>query len=207
MRSCKAMSAWGLTIHEDRLGDVVGVVAGDDVLDTQARRSSVQSLPAEDAAVRAVPLLAHLLDHLIHGPAIQLRIPQDRQRHVVLLCVPLDRLQAVVSVPFDALVDRQQYKVKPVVIALVQRFEDRRKHRRVFAARGADCDALAALEEVRGEDCVVDLRLEDVDETRLAELRMVLWAENQRTVGLAHGAYGGRHPGRVARCSALEMFA
>lgn len=192
-----------LTVHEDRLRDIIRIVAGDDVLDAQSRCASVQGLAAEHAAVGAVPLLAHLLDDLVHGPAVQLCVPQDSQGHVVLLRVPLDRLQTIISISFDALVDRQQHEVEPIVVALVQRLEHRGQHRRVLAARGSDRDALAALEEIRGDDGVVDFRLEDVDEARLAELRVVLWAQDQRAVGLAHGAYRGRHPGRVACRAAL----
>ncbi|OSS54061.1 hypothetical protein B5807_01135 [Epicoccum nigrum] len=194
----------GLTVHEHRLGDIVRIVSSHNVPDAQPRCTTVQRLSPEHSAIRAVPLLAHLLHHLVHSPPIQLRIPQDRQRHVVLLRVPLDRLQTIVSVPFDALVDRQQHEIQPVVVALVQCFEYRSQHRRVLAARSADGDALAALEQVGREDGVVDFRLEHVDEARLAQLGVVLWAQDERAVGLAHGTYRGRHSGRFARCGAWE---
>ena len=51
---------------------------------------------------------------------------------------------------------------------------------------------------------MVDFGLKDVNEARLAQLGVVLWAQDERTVGLAHGTYRGRHSGRFARCGARE---
>lgn len=65
----------GLTIHEDRLCNVVGVVAGDDVVDLQQVRAAVEGLAAEDATVGAVALLADLGNDLVHRPtAVQLLV-------------------------------------------------------------------------------------------------------------------------------------
>ena len=50
----------------------------------------------------------------------------------------------------------------------------------------------------------MDFGLKDVDEARLAQLGVILWAQDERAVSLAHGTYRGRHAGRFARCGAWE---
>lgn len=113
---------------------------------------------------RTVALFADFCDDLVHGPAaVQLGVGQDLEWHVVLLCVPLDRLwgasirerlglatsrrnedkslrlkthvEGSVAVSADALVDREEAQVETVVVALVQEFHDIREHGRVCAQR------------------------------------------------------------------------
>lgn len=180
-------------VHHDRLRDVVRVVARDDVLDAESGRAAVEGLAAEHPAVRAVALLPHLRDDLVHRPAVQLVVSDDLQRHVVLHRVPLHGLQTVVPVPFDPLVDGQQDQLEAVVVALVQGLQDGRKDGAVLAAAGADGDALATVEEVGGGDGLMDLGLEDLQKTGLAELVAVLWPDNDRPGRLAVEAQGRRH--------------
>ena len=51
---------------------------------------------------------------------------------------------------------------------------------------------------------MVDFRLKDIDEAGFAQLGVVLWAQDERAVGLAHSTYRVRHCGRFARCGAWE---
>ena len=57
-----------------------------------------------------------------------------------LVPVPLDRLEAVVPVAGDALVDGDEHHVQAVVEALVQGLHHVGQHRGVFAARSANAD-------------------------------------------------------------------
>ncbi len=58
-------------------------------------------------------------------------VGHDAQRDVVLLLVTLNRLERVVTVPRDPLVDREQHEIEPVVVFLVEEFEHVREHGRV----------------------------------------------------------------------------
>jgi hypothetical protein len=82
-------------------------------------------LTPEDATIRAVAFLAYLLHNLIHGPSIQLIVSEDSQVHAILLGVSFHRLQTVVTVALDALIDGKQYEVETIVISLVQRLQHR----------------------------------------------------------------------------------
>lgn len=136
--------------------------------DTQPRRAPVQRLPPEDAAVGAVALFADLCHDLVHGPAVELVVADDGEGEGVLQSVAFDAFEAVVAVAFDAFVDGEQDEVEAVVVALVEGLEDRGEDGGVFAAGGADGDALAAVEEGVGGDGVVDLGFEDGEEAGLA---------------------------------------
>ena len=59
-------------------------------------------------------------DNFVHGPPVELLVGEDLERELVLVAVPLDRLQAVVAVPGDALVDGQQEQVEAVVISEIK---------------------------------------------------------------------------------------
>ena len=85
------------------------------------------------------------------------------------MSIPLDRLQAVVPVAGDALVDGEEEEVEAVVVPLVERLHDVGQDGGVLAARGADGDDLAALEELVLDDGEVDLGLEGPEEALLAE--------------------------------------
>jgi len=138
------------------------------VADAEPRRAPVERLPPEDAAVGAVALVADLRDDLVHGPAVEFVVADDGEGQGVLQSVALDGFEAVVAVAFDAFVDGEEDEVEAVVVALVEGFEDRSEDGGVFAAGGADGDALAALEEGVGGDGVVDLGFEDGEEAGLA---------------------------------------
>lgn len=113
----------GRTIHQHRLGNVVCIVAGDDVVHTERRRAAVERLAPEHAAERAVVLPADACDDIVHRPAVQVLVPKHGEREPVLLLVPLHRLEAVVAVSGDALVNTQQKQVDPIVVALIERLE------------------------------------------------------------------------------------
>jgi hypothetical protein len=178
-----------LTVHENCLRDIVCVVSRHHVPHAQPRGPAIQRLPSEHAAVCAVALLAHLLYDLVHSPAIQLSISQYRQVHLVLLRISLDRLQAIISVTLDALVDGQQYEVETIIISLVQCLEHASQYSAVLAARCAYCDSLATREKRICGNGVVDFG----DEAVFAELRMVLRSQNQCAIRMAECAGRGRH--------------
>lgn len=75
------------TVHEHRFGNVVCVVAGDDMVDVEHRGAAVQGLSAEYAAECAVVLFPDFGDDGVHRPSVELVVGQDFERHVVLLLV------------------------------------------------------------------------------------------------------------------------
>lgn len=85
-------------VHEDRFGDVVGVVAGGDDVALEQSGAPVQGLAPEDAAEGAVVFPAHLGHDVVHGPTVEVLVGEHRQGQVVLELVPPDRLEAVVPV-------------------------------------------------------------------------------------------------------------
>ena len=94
------------------------------MLDPKACGAPVKCLPPEYPAVGAISLFANLRHHLVHGPAVEFVVAEDLKRHVVLDGVSLDSLEAVVAVAVDAFVDGEEGEVEPVVVALVEGFED-----------------------------------------------------------------------------------
>ncbi len=84
------------TVHKDRLCDVVGIVAGYDVVYTERSSTAVQRLPPEDPAKRAVVLLSDRRDDPVHRPSVQLVVGEDLERHVVLLLIAFDGLWEIV---------------------------------------------------------------------------------------------------------------
>ncbi len=112
-------------IHKNGLGDVVGIVSGHDMLDTQHFGTAIESLSPKDAAVRAVPLLADRLDNLVHCPSIELIISNNLEWHVVVNSIPLDGLKRIVSVAPDALVDTQENQVQAVFMSFIESLKHR----------------------------------------------------------------------------------
>jgi hypothetical protein len=96
---------WVLTVHKYSLCHIICIMSCHHMLHAQSRRPAIQRLPSEHAAVCAVAFLAHLLHDLVHSPAIQLGISQYRQIHLILLRIPLHRLQTIVPVALDAFID------------------------------------------------------------------------------------------------------
>jgi hypothetical protein len=97
---------------------------------------------------RTVVLLADLADNLVHRPAVELVVAQNLERQAVLDLILLDglysisfscssrirrrtHLERVVAVSGNAFVDRKQKQVQAIVVPLIQRRHDMRKHRRV----------------------------------------------------------------------------
>lgn len=74
------------------------------LINLQHHGSPVQRLSSENSTESAIVLQSDLLHYGIHSPAIQLLIGHNLQRQLILLLVPLHRLQGVVTVTCDALV-------------------------------------------------------------------------------------------------------
>ena len=81
------------TVHEDRLCDVICVVARNNVVDAQRRSAPVQSLPPEHATERAVIAFANRLDYAVHSPSVEFIVGEDLQRYSILVTVALHCLQ------------------------------------------------------------------------------------------------------------------
>lgn len=140
-----------------------------DLVHLQHHGSSVQRLPAKHTTESAVVLQAHLLHDGVHRPAVQLFIRHDLQRQLILLLVPLHRLQGIISVTRDALIHRQQQEVQPVLIALVQELHHMGQDGRVLPARGTDGHGLPVIKECSRRDGLMDLLLKSPKEAVLAE--------------------------------------
>ncbi len=132
-------------------------------------RAPVERLPPEHTAKRAVVLRADRLHNIIHGPTVEVFVREHVERNAVRLLVALDRVERVVSVARDALVDRQQTQVEAVVIPLVQQCDDVGEDRRIFPARSRQGHALPSREQLVGADCVVDLGFKGQVEALAAE--------------------------------------
>ena len=72
-------------------------------------------------------------------------------------------------------------------MALVQSLEDGCQYRRVLPSRGADSNPFPGIEEGVGDDGIMDLGLENGYKTGLAELLMVLRADDERSIDAADG--------------------
>lgn len=157
-------------VEQHRLRNVVGVVAGDELVGVEEGGAAVEGLATEDAAEGAVVFEADEGDDLIHGPAVEVLVGDNLEGEPELDVVPLYGVEGVVAVPGDALVDGQEEEVEAVVVDAVQPRQHVRQHRRVLAAGGPDGDALTAREEAVGEDELVDFVLEGVVEALPAYL-------------------------------------
>lgn len=171
--------------------------------DAKSRSTTIEGLPSKHTTVRAIPLLANLRHHLVHAPSVQLAVAHDTQLHPVLDRIALHRLERVVAVARDALVDREEHKFDAVVVPRIECFEDGGEHGGVLAAGGADCDAVAAAEEAAAGDGCVDLGFEDGGEAGFAEALVGLGTEDLGTGGFAvdaelggGGVAGGHGGGR-----------
>ncbi|KAL1843217.1 hypothetical protein VTK73DRAFT_2887 [Phialemonium thermophilum] len=193
-------------IHQHRLGDVVRVVARDHVPDAQRLRAPVQRLAAEHAAVGAVALLAHRLHDLVHGPSVQLVVADDPEGHVVLHRVALHGLERVVSVALDSFVDAEEHEIQAVLVALVERLEDRREHGGILAAGRAYGHLLPRMEEPGRRDGVVHLVLEYREEALLAEVLVVLGPLDERPLRLAESAESPGHDWDVGLTRAVDAY-
>lgn len=131
-----------------------------------APRSSV---PAKHTAESAVILQAHLLHDGVHGPAVKLFIRHDLQRQLILLLVPLHRLQRIISVTRDALIHRQQQKIQAVIVAFVQDLHHMSQDSRVLSARGTDGYGLSTVKESGRYDGLMDLLFKCPEEAVLTE--------------------------------------
>ena len=80
------------TVHEHRLGDVVCIVARNDVIHAKRGSTAVERLPAEYTTERTVVFLSDGRDDAVHRPSVQFVIGKDLERHVVLLLIPFDSL-------------------------------------------------------------------------------------------------------------------
>lgn len=53
-----------------------------------------------------VVLATNLFDNIVHAPAVEVLVTDDQEWDLILVPIPLDRFQRVVSVSCDAFVDR-----------------------------------------------------------------------------------------------------
>ena len=125
-------------IHKDSLGNVVGVVSRYDLVHSEQSSPAIQSLATENAAEGAVVPAADRGHDAVHRPAVEVLVREDLQRDPVLTLVPPNRLQGVVSIPGDPLVDGEQEQVQSVVVTLVQCLHEVGQHRGVLPARRSD---------------------------------------------------------------------
>lgn len=89
--------------------------------------ASLERLTPKDAAEGAVVLDARRPDDLVHRPAVEVLVGEDLQRKCVVDAVLLYRLQRVVPVAGDALVDGEERQLQAVVVPLVEQLEDVRE--------------------------------------------------------------------------------
>ena len=155
-------------IHEDSLGNVVRVVSSHDLVHTEDRCPAVKSLPTEDAAEGAVVPAADRRHDAVHSPAVEVLVGEYLERDPVLALVPPHRLQGVVSVACDPLVDGEKKQVQSVVVPLVQGLHEIGQHRGVLATRRSDGYYVTSLEQSMGNDGLMDLCLHGFEETLLA---------------------------------------
>ena len=80
-------------IHNDRLRDVIRVMARHYLVDPQLHGAPVQGLAPEHAAEGAVVLEPDLGHNLVHGPAIEILIGENFERDSILVSVSLHRFQ------------------------------------------------------------------------------------------------------------------
>ena len=78
-------------------------------------------------------------------------------------------------------------------MALVQSLEDGCQYCRVLTSRGADSNPFPGIEEGVGDDGIVNLGFENGYKTGLAELLMVLRADDERSIDAADGTWCRRH--------------
>jgi hypothetical protein len=107
-------------IHEHRLSHIIRIVPRGDAVSACERRAAVQRLPPEDAAEGAVVAQTRRVDDLVHGPAIQLLVGGNDEGEAAGVAVGAHRVQRVVAVASDALVDGQQLQPQAVVMAAIQ---------------------------------------------------------------------------------------
>lgn len=86
----------------------------------------------ERAKDLTVILEPDFLNNLVHAPAVQVVVADDFERQSVLLLIPFDGLERVVTVSRNALINRQQEKIQAIVVLLVQFLHHIRQHGRVF---------------------------------------------------------------------------
>lgn len=115
-------------VHQNRLGDVVRIVPGGYHRALHQLGAPLEGLAAKDAAEGAVVADASGADDLVHRPAVEVLVGEDLEGQGVVDAILLDRLQRVVPVAGDALVDGQQLQVEAVVVAVVQQLENVGEH-------------------------------------------------------------------------------
>ena len=74
------------------LGDVVCIVARNDVIHAKSGGAAVERLPAEDTTERAVVFLSDGRDDAVHRPSVEFVIGKNLERQVVLLLISFDGL-------------------------------------------------------------------------------------------------------------------
>lgn len=70
--------------------------------------------PSRSRQALTVVLASDFLDNVVHAPAVEILVTDNQEGDLVLISIPLDSLQGVVSVARDALVDREKDEVEIV---------------------------------------------------------------------------------------------
>lgn len=112
-------------VHEHRLGNIIRIMACEDVVGLHKCRASIKCLAPEDPAESTVVLLTDCLDDGVHGPpSVELFIADDLEGERVLDLIPLDRFKRVVPVPTNSLVNGKQKKIETVIMSIVKSLDD-----------------------------------------------------------------------------------
>ena len=91
-------------------------------------------------------------------------------------------------------------------MALVKSLQDGCQYCRVLTSRGADSNPFPGIEEGVGDDGVVDLGFENGCKTGLAELLMVLRADDERSTDAADGTWCRWHASLLKAVKKVEKY-
>lgn len=80
------------TVHQDSLGNVIGIVACHNMVHSKTGGTAVERLATEHATEGAVVAFSDLVDDLVHCPSVELVVGQNLEREAVLGLVLLDGL-------------------------------------------------------------------------------------------------------------------
>ena len=132
---CQSRQVASQQIHHYCFSNIVSIVSCDYVFYSKACSSSVKGLSTKNATVCTVALFPNLLDNLVHGPSIKFIVANNLQGHIVLHSITLHGFKAIISVAFDAFVDRQEHEVEAVTMTFIKCLQDRSEDGGVLTAR------------------------------------------------------------------------
>jgi len=163
-------------VHQRRLRLVVEVVAREELVGAQVLGVRLQQIAAEHAAVGAGGhVLGVVLDHVVHADAQLVLVAHHLVAHLQIGGQLLARLQRLVAVPLDPLVDGEGDQLDPRVRG-ERLVEDRREDDAVLPAGEADHPALGVFgrrvvgEQIVLADATADAALDRLHKVRLTEV-------------------------------------